>query len=96
MRKIIMAFSMLSLCGCAGMAAQFDPSQNGAIRSIGNDTYTISEMGVFGGNAVEYAARHCASMGRVMQMQGSTTQKGLASGASYGVVVFTCRESNAQ
>lgn len=85
---IAAAVSVSAVLG--GCATTFDAAQNGSIKSLGNDQYSISEMGVFGGSLPEHAARHCASMGKKMRVEGNTTQQGLASGTNYGVLIFSC------
>jgi hypothetical protein len=86
MKFAMLGISAAALSGCATM----DASRNGSIKSLGNDQYSISEMAVFGGSLPEHAARHCASMGKKMKVEGNTTQQGLASGTSYGVLIFSC------
>jgi putative hemolysin len=61
-----------------------------AVRSLGNGQYSISEMDVLAGNVAEHAARFCASQGGTLKVEGNTTQQGLASGASYAVLIFSC------
>lgn len=61
-----------------------------AVKSLGGDQYSISDMNVLGGSLPEHAASYCASLGRKMKVEGNTTQQGLASGTNYGVLIFSC------
>lgn len=70
----------LALTGCATAPTP---------HSLGSDTYTLSELDIMGGNVVQAAARHCASMKRQMMMVGNTTQRGFT-GTQYAVVVYRC------
>lgn len=84
-RNLMIATLALAFAGCATTAG----TQSGGIRALGGDTYTVSELSGFG-NVVERAARFCVNMDQTIQVQGNTTQTGLASGRQYAVLVFRC------
>ena len=86
MKKIGLVTVAFLSPGCASM----DPASSGAVKILGNDQYSISEMGTFGGSLPEHAARYCANAGKKMRVDGNTTQKGLASGGDYAVLIFSC------
>jgi hypothetical protein len=76
---IIIAALSLSACGFS------EP-----VKTIGNNTYTISEMNIIGGNVAEHAARHCAALGQTLVIEATTTQNSYVSNAQYAVMVFRC------
>jgi len=84
MRKIAaLATLAAALAGCV------TTSPSAGIRSLGPDTYMVSEMSGFG-NVVERAAVFCSSLGQTVQVTGNTTQTGIASGDQYAVIMFRC------
>ena len=86
MRKIAtLATLAAALAGCVTTGS----SHNSGIRSIGSDTFMVSEISGFG-NVVERAALFCASFGQTVQVTGNTSQMGLASGNQYAVITFRC------
>lgn len=86
MKIVLKSGTVLLLAACASVSTGND----GAVKSLGNDQYSISDINVFGGSLPEHAARHCASLGKKMKVEGNTTQQGLASGTNYGVLIFSC------
>ena len=84
MKRLFAIAMIIATAGCATMGGE------GAVKSLGNDQYSISDMSVFGGSLPEHAARHCASLGKKMKVEGNTTQQGMASGNNYGVLIFSC------
>lgn len=85
MKKTIIATLAVALAGCATTGG----AQSGGIKSLGGDTYTVSELSGFG-SVVERAARFCVNMDQTIHVQGNTTQTGIASGRQYAVLVFRC------
>lgn len=83
MRKIVALATAVALAGC------MTTGPAGGVKSVGGNTYTISEMSGFG-SVVDRAAVFCSSIGRTIEVQGNTTQTGLASGRQYAVLVFRC------
>lgn len=84
MRKIATLATLAAvLAGCV------HTTPGSGIRSIGPDTFMVSEMSGFG-NVVERAAVFCASFGQTVQITGNTSQTGLASGNQYAVITFRC------
>lgn len=82
-KTIAIAALGLALAGCV------TTSPGAGIKSIGSDTYMVSEMSGFG-NVVERAAAFCASFGRSLDVTSNTSQTGLASGNQYAVITFRC------
>lgn len=85
MRNICIAAAALALGACA------TTSPTSGIRSLGPNQFTVSEMSGFT-SVAERAAAFCGSFGQRMQIEGSTTQKGLYSGSDYAVLVFSCQD----
>lgn len=83
MKKLLLIAATASLGACVTM-----PSSTG-VRNLGNDTYMMSEMSGFG-NVIERANRFCSDFGQSIDVRSSTTEKGLASGDDYAVIVFGC------
>lgn len=73
----------------AALAGCVTTSSGAGIKSIGSDTFMVSEMSGFG-NVVERAAVFCASFGQTVQVTSNTSQMGLASGDQYAVITFRC------
>ncbi len=90
MRYLVPTLSLIAigLAGCASM----DPASNGAVKSLGGGQYSLSEMDILSGNVAEHAARFCSAQGKRLQVEGNTTQQGLASGSNYAVLIFSCSE----
>jgi len=83
-KTLTAAIAALSLSAC------MTTGQQSAVRTIGPDQYTISGLDIFGGNVAQHAASFCNARGQQMRIEGTTTQTGLYSGASYPVMVFRC------
>ena len=88
MRHVVVATVALALGACAFMPNT--PAQG--VRSLGNGLYSISEIAFFGGDVAGRAATFCSSFGQTMSIEGNTTQKGIASGDDYAVLVFRCAD----
>lgn len=86
MRRIAALIGIVALAGCATMGAP-----GSAVRQIGTNLYSVSEMHVMGGNVAQHAAAYCASLGQEMQIEGTTAQRGAYSGTEYSVMVFRCQ-----
>ncbi|MHA0335834.1 hypothetical protein [Sphingomonas aquatilis] len=84
-------YALLIAATCTGCATMADP--DAGVKSLGGDQYSISEMGVIGGSLPERAAKFCGTRGKKMKVEGNTTQTGLASGTSYPVLIFSCRNA---
>lgn len=88
MRTIAALMIAIACVGCATMTGP-----DAGVKSLGGDQYSLSEMGVFGGSLPERAAKYCGSRGKKMKVEGNTTQTGIASGAAYPVLIFSCRNA---
>lgn len=81
----IAAVAALALGACTTV------SPADSIRPIGDNLFSISEMHFFGGDVAGRAAAYCGSLGKRLQIEGDTTQKGMWSGDDYAVLVFSCQ-----
>ena len=80
------AYAAIAMCALTACAT----TPGAGVKSLGNGTYSISEMDIMTGNVAEHAAAYCSSLGQKMKVEGNTTQRGLASGTNYAVLVFRC------
>jgi hypothetical protein len=83
MRKIVMLVAALSLGACATITPQ------SGVRSLGGDTFMVSELSGFG-SVIQRAASYCASIGQVVEVQATSENTGVASGRRYSEIVFRC------
>lgn len=85
--NVAVALLAVALSGCATM----DQSPSNGIKSIGNDTFMVSDnSGFFCGNTIERASAYCSSFGQVLEVEANTTEKNRWTGEDHAVLVFRC------